>query len=66
MSLGDAAALGQDAAVTIAAVGELAMFGYLGWALWRVRKLKQRRARLEQGMAEAERSGAGHTLPVAV
>jgi uncharacterized membrane protein len=60
------AAVGKGVIVTGIVIGELAMFVYLGWALWRVKKLKARRAALERGMTVEDRGDPGHTVPVAV
>jgi hypothetical protein len=60
------AVVGRGVVIGGALAGEILMFAYLGWALWRVKKLKARRNALEQGMAVADRGDPGHTLPVAV
>jgi transmembrane protein TMEM174 (potassium channel) len=60
------AVVGKGVIVTGVVIGEVAMFAYLGWAFWRVKKLKARRNALEQGMASENRSDSGHTVPVAV
>jgi hypothetical protein len=60
------ATVGKGALVAFVLFGELCMLGYLGWALWRVKKLKGRRAAVEQGMAVEERGDRGHTVPVPV
>ena len=61
-----AGAIGKTAVISLVIAGELAMFAYLGWAVWRVKQLKRRRDALERGMADTSRSDTGHTLPAAV
>ena len=61
-----AGAIGKTTVVSLVIAGELGMFAYLGWAVWRVKQLKKRRDALEQGMAEAVRSDTGHTLSATV
>jgi hypothetical protein len=60
------ATVGRSIAVAGIVLGELTMFAYLGWALWRVRKLKAQRNALEDGTAGEIRGDPGHTVPVAV
>ncbi len=57
---------GKRTVIAVALLGDAAMFAYLGWAVWRVRKLKSRRDALEQAMIDADRGDSGHILPVAV
>ncbi|MFL5560449.1 MAG: TMEM175 family protein [Gemmatimonadaceae bacterium] len=53
--------------VALILVAEAGIFGYLGWALWRSRRLKKRRAALEQRMDEARvRGDIGHIVAPAV
>ena len=58
--------IGRRAVVAIALLGDVVMFAYLGWAILRVKKLKRRRNVLEQGMEDAKRSDAGHSVPLVV
>jgi hypothetical protein len=60
------AAVGKTTILAAVIVGEVTMFGYLGWALWRVKQLRRGRAALEERMVDAGRGDGGHTLPVAV
>jgi hypothetical protein len=45
---------------------ELAIFAYLGWALWRTKRLKKRREALERAMDPAPRGDTGHSVAPAV
>lgn len=48
-------------------VADVAIFGYLGWAIWRTRRLKKRRAAVEQRMVEGQTRGdVGHSLAAPV
>ena len=58
--------VGKGTVIGLALAGDVVMIGYLGWAMWRLKKLKARRNALEQGMEDAKRGDTGHTLPVAV
>jgi len=60
------AVVGRGVLVAGVLIGELVMLGYLGWAFWRVKKLKTRRNAIEEGMSAENRGDGGHTLPVAV
>jgi hypothetical protein len=50
--------------VGLVLLGELAVFTYLGWAVWRTRRLKKQRNALEQELIA--RGDEGHSVPVAV
>jgi hypothetical protein len=52
--------------VGLVLLGELAIFAYLGWAVWRTKRLKRRRDALEQELIDAARGDEGHSVPVAV
>jgi len=52
--------------VVLVLLGELAIFAYLGWALWRTKVLKRRRETLERRMLEVARGDEGHSVPAGV
>ena len=54
------------AALSVTLVAELAIFSYLGWAIWRTKQLKKRRSALEEAMEDAKARDLGHSVPVAV
>lgn len=58
--------VGRRTVVALVLLGDGAMFAYLGWAVWRTRKLKRRRNALEQAMIDRDRGDSRHILPVAV
>jgi len=47
-------------------VAEAGIFVYLGWALWRTKRLKKQRNVLEQAMIDSPRGDEGHSVPVPV
>jgi len=52
--------------VGLVLLGELAIFAYLGWVIWRSKRLKKQRDALERTMIEVAGGDAGHSVPVAV
>jgi hypothetical protein len=47
-------------------IGEVGILAYLGWALWRTKRLKTRRNALEQRMIDAAAGDEGHSVAPAV
>lgn len=56
----------RRSAFVIGILADLAVFGYLAWAIIRVKRLKKSRDVMEQGMIDAARGDEGHSVPVAV
>ena len=56
----------STAMVALVLVAEAGIFAYLGWALWRTKRLKKQRAVLEQEMLVTARGDEGHSVPAMV
>ena len=52
--------------VALVLLAELGILAYLGWAIWRTKRLKKQRDALEQGMIGAVRGDEGHSVAAGV
>lgn len=52
--------------VTLVLIAELGILAYLGWAIWRTKRLKSQRNALEQGMMAAAQGDEGHSVAAGV
>jgi hypothetical protein len=60
---GKAVVADQPLYLALVIIAELGIFAYLGWAFWRTKQLKRRRAAVDARMsAERPRGDVGHSL----